>query len=136
MTPNEARAILYQQFIDNWAPPDPVVPYVFENEHLDTDGLPEWVKVVVANLSREQHTLGSVGNRVFRGRGAVIAEVHVAADTGLLRLDQLCKAALDLFEAKTIQQVMLHNGTYRELPRAGRWMKGQVSVLFTYDETK
>ncbi len=140
MTPNEAREIIYQHLVDNWAPPSPVVPYVFEGESYDSQGKVEYIEVNVRNTEGGQHTLGSPGERVFRRRGLVLIQVFVPADRGLLRLDVLGKAALDLFEGETISQVMFHDGQYRERSEESRsdgtWKRGSVTVSFTYDETK
>lgn len=136
MTPNEAREIIHQAFVDNWDPDAPEVPYIFDNEKFDSDELPEWVKVYVRNSPGGQITLGGKTNRVYRRRGAVLVEIHSPVDQGLLRLDELAKAALDIYEGENHSQVMFNNGSVTELPVEGRWARNRVSVFFTYDETK
>ena len=140
MTPNEAREIIYQYFVDNWAPPNPAVPYTFDSESYDATGKVEYVNPYVRQSGGGQQTLGPSGQREFRRRGFVLIRVFVLADRGLLRLDELGKTALDLYEGKTIDQVMFHDGQYRERPEEnksdGTWLRGMVTVPFTYDETK
>lgn len=136
MTANQARKIIYQEFLDEWDPPSPAVPIVFDNELMDADETPEWVRLRVVHTPGGQHTLGAPGGRIYRRRGAVVIEIFSAVNQGLLRLDELGAAALSIFEGQTLSQVMFNDGMYRELPSDGQWAKGEVSVLFTYDETK
>lgn len=140
MTINEAREIVYQHLADNWSPPSPAVPYVFDNESYDAIGKADYIRLFVRQVGRGQHTLGGTGQRVFRSRGFVLIQIFVLADRGLLRLDALGKTALDLYEGKTISQVAFHDGQYRERPSEtksdGTWRRGNVTVAFTYDEIK
>lgn len=140
MTFNEAREILYQHLVSNWSPPSPAVPYTFDGESFDSTGKAEYIHLSVRQTGSNQHTLGDTGNRVFRRRGLVFIQVFVQADRGLLRLDELGKTALDLYEGKTISQVALHDGVYRERPETnksdGTWRRGTVTVPFTFDEIK
>ncbi len=136
MTQNEAREIIYQAFVDNWDPTAPKVPFTFANEKFDSSRLPEWVKVLVRHGQGGQWTLGQTGDRVYRRRGAVIVEVYTAVDRGLLRLDELTVAARDIFEGKNHSQVMFTDGQVFERAPDGQWARGDVSVFFTYDETK
>lgn len=140
MTANEARAYLYAAFGAGWVVPGgysaPAVPYHFSNEAFDSDGLNEWLTVSVRNLSGGQYTLGQTGSRIFRRRGQVVAEIRVAVDRGLQRLDELATTFLAIFEARTINQVHLHDGVYRELGPDGGNYRGTVTVGFTYDEEK
>lgn len=133
MNENEARAILYQEFRDNW---NPSIPYTFDNESFDADGVPEWVRLTVRHTPGGQHTLGAPGHRRFRRRGLVIVQVFVPVDRGLLRCDELAKAARDIFEGKTLSGVMLHDGNYREVGPDRQWFQGNVTVDFSFDETK
>lgn len=136
MTQNQAREIIYQAFVDGWNPSAPKVPFTFPNEQFDSKGLPEWVKVQVRHGIGGQWTLGPQGGRVYRRRGAVVVEVYAAVDRGLLRLDELTTAARDIFEGKNHSQVMFNDGQILERAPEGQWARGDVSVLFTYDETK
>jgi len=136
VTQNQARRIIHQAFIDEWDPPAPAVPYSFDNERLETENLDAWVRLTIRNQVGGQWTLGPVGSRVYRRRGAVVVEVHSTVDRGLLRLDELTKAALDLYEGRNLEQVMFNDGTILELSPNGRWARGNVVVNFTYDETK
>ncbi len=136
MTPSEARTIIHQAFVNNWDPSTPAVPYTFANEEFNSSGLPEWVRVLVRHGIGGQWTLGQIGDRVYRRRGAVLVEVYSSVDQGLLRMDELTKAALDIFEGANHSQVMFNDGNIFELPPDGSWARGEVSVFFTYDETK
>ncbi len=136
MTVNEARTIIQQAFIDEWDPPAPEVPYSFENEKMDVEDLDEWARLRVIADSGGQHTLGSIGERIFRRKGAVVVHLATAVNQGLLRLDELGAAALTIFEGRTLSRVMFHSGIYRVLPSNGRWAEGEVSVLLSFDETK
>ena len=140
MTPNEAREIIYQALVDGWSPPNPVVPYVFDNESYDATEIPEYIRLYVRQSGGVQHTLGIPGQRIYRRRGFVLVQVFVQSNQGLLRLDVLSKTALDLYEGKTLSQVAFHDGQYREKPEEkqsdGTWLRGMVTVPFTYDETK
>lgn len=140
MTINEAREIIYQYLADNWSPPNPAVPYVFDNESYDATGKAEYIRLSVRQAARSQHTLGETGQRIFRSRGYVLIQIYVQADRGLLRLDALGETALDLYEGKTISEVAFHDGQYRERPDEtksdGTWRRGNVTVAFTYDKIK
>lgn len=140
MTINEAREIIYQYLVDNWSPPSPAVPYVFDNESYDATGKAEYIRLFVRQSGSGQHSLGETGQRVFRRRGFVLIQIFVLADRGLLRLDALGETALDLYEGKTISEVAFHDGQYRERPEEkksdGTWRRGNVTVAFTYDEIK
>lgn len=133
MTENEARAILYQEFLDNW---NPLIPHTFDNEGFNADGIPEWVRLTVRHTPGGQHTLGALGHRRFRRRGLVIVQVFVPVDRGLLRCDELAAAARDIFEGKTLSGVMLHDGNYREVGPDRQWFQGNITVDFSFDETK
>lgn len=136
MTANEAREIIYQAFVDSWNPKAPKVPVTFTNERFDSNKVPEFVRVSVRHGPGGQWTLGVEGGRVYRRRGAVVVQVYSSVDRGLLRMDELTTAARDIFEGKTIHQVMFNDGNIFELPPEGEWARGDVSVFFTYDETK
>lgn len=134
MTENEARGILHMEFEEQWRVTN--VPSTFDNEIFDSEGLPEWVRLAIRHVPGEQHTLGEEGGRRFRRRGLVVVELFVQPDRGLQRLDELATAARDIFEGKTLNQVMLHDGNIREAGTFSSWYKGIVTVGFSYDETK
>ncbi|MHA1859162.1 MAG: phage tail terminator-like protein [Candidatus Thorarchaeota archaeon] len=136
MTQNEARNIMYQAFIDGWDPSAPAVPYCFANEDFDAKDLLEYVRVSVRHGQGGQWTLGQEGGRVYRRRGVAYVEVYSPVDRGLLRLDELTQAARGIFEGKNLSQVCFNDGQILELPAEGKWARGDVSVAFTYDETK
>jgi hypothetical protein len=136
MTQNQAREIIYQAFVDNWNPSAPEVPFCFANEDFDSSELPEWVRVSVRHSPGGQWTLGPKNSRVYRRRGAVIVEIRSIVDRGLLRLDELTTAARDIYEGENHSQVMFNDGDIFELDPEGQWARGNVSVFFTYDETK
>ena len=136
MTPNAARAIIYQEFADNWSV-SPKVPFTFDNENFDSEGLTEWVHLTVQHTPiGGQHTLGTVGNRIFRRRAVTRILIYTTVDRGLQRFDELALAARNIFEAKTISLVMFHNSVLIEPRRDEGWIKGTVNVFFTYDETR
>jgi hypothetical protein len=136
-TSNESRAIVYSEFVTNWPSAlSPTVPHTFDNEAFDSDGLSEWVRLIVRQTGGGQYTLGAAGTRVFRRRAAVLVELYVAVDSGLQRMDELARAAREIFEAKTISQVAFYDGDYRELSPLDGWMRGLVTVSFDYDEQK
>lgn len=132
---NEAREILYAQFNTNWSLTPPV-PFAFDNEAFDSEGLDEFAILRVRQTGGGQHTLGESGNRVFRRRGTVSVQLHVAVDSGLQRMDAMAEAVLDILEAKTISQVSLYDGDYRELGPLDGYARGLVSVAFDFDEIK
>lgn len=136
MTRNQARERIYRAFVDNWNPSAPRVPFSFPNEDFNSSGLLEWVRVSMLHTEGGQWTLGRKENRVYRRRGAVFIEVYSPVDRGLLRLDELMQAARDIFEGENHEQVMFNDGQALELPVDGQWARGDVSVFFTYDETK
>lgn len=137
MTINDAREIVYTAFATYMGTNYPDIPYTFENEAFDSDEVEEWVRLVVHQTGGGQHTLGGVGNRVFRRRGIVLAQIYVKVDQGLLRLDELGEAILDLFEGTTQSQVMFHNGQYLGTGSyGGSWFRGTTQVAFTFDKVK
>lgn len=114
----------------------PTVPYIFDNESFDSDNKDEWVNWFVRMAGSEQHTLNITGARRFRRRGLVFAQIYVAEDRGLLRLDALAKTARDFFEGKTINNVWFTDTEYREVgPTEGSFL-GTVITSFSFDETK
>lgn len=140
MTANEAGAYLRAAWVSGWVVPggytSPEVPYAFDNEAFNSDGLAEWVRLSLIHSPGGQHTLGQTGSRIFRRRGRVVADIRTTADRGLRRFNELAAAVLSIFEAKTINQVHLHDGTQRELGPDGKWYRGTVTVFLTYDEDK
>lgn len=137
MIQNEARESIYKTFSDGWKAAYPGFPFTFPNEKFDTNGKPEWVRTSVLHRPESgQHTIGSVGNRVFRRRGTVIVEVYSLADRGLARQDELQKTARDLFEGKTINGVCFYDAKNFEGGPYLSWWRGQVQIAFDYDEVK
>jgi hypothetical protein len=135
MTPNEARKIIYQEWIDYWSV-IPSVPYAFDGESYSAEQ-EEWTHVTVQQLPLGgQYTLGPTGSRIFRREAVIRIQIYAAVNRGLQRLDELAKAARDLFEGKTISLVMFHDSQYLENGVEENWNKGTVNIFFTYDETK
>lgn len=138
MTPNEARVIIYNEIETYWPSLfDPEVPYVFDDEKFDTEGVDEYVRVTVQHTPfGGQHTLGPPGGRIFRREAVVQFQIYTAVDRGLLRLDELAKAARDLFEASTISQVMFHDSDSIENGQEDGYNRGTTTIDFSYDEKR
>jgi hypothetical protein len=135
VTENEARAIIYQAFVDDWGS---LTEYAFDNEAFNPEGLEEWVRLTVRQSTGGQHTLGAPGGRRYRRRGLVFVQVFAPVDKGLQRFDELARAARDIFEGKTLSLVEFYDGNIREIGKDpnGPWFSGNVSVVFSFDETK
>lgn len=136
MTENEARKIVYQSFVEGWNPVSPEVPFAFDNEAFDARNLSEWVRVSMRASLGGQETLGPKGSRVYRRRGAVLIEVYSPVDRGLLRLDELTRAARDIYEGNNLDQVIFTDAVVTGLPPSGQWARSTVLVSYYYDETK
>jgi len=133
---NDARETLYDIAINSWAPPTSTPPVALGNEDFDATGVGEWARFTVRHTGGGQESLGSAGNRKFLRRGLAMMQLFCAVDKGLQRLDALQKAVLDVFEARTVSGVHLHDGDYRELPPEDGYNRGTVTVQFFYEQQK
>lgn len=136
MNANEARKVVYDAFIAGWPTAFPAVPFALDNEKLDPPDPTEFVTCVVRQSESDQHTLAPIGQRIFDRRGLVFVQVYTAVDSGLRRLDDLAKAARDLFEGKTLSGVYFFVADYREGGQVNGRSVGTVAIPFSYDETK
>lgn len=132
---NEARELIFQQFVDAWGDQ---TPYMFQNEDLETDNLPEWARVTVLETNSTQDTLGNSGNRKFERSGVVTVQIFVRGGTGTQRLDELATIARDAYEGFTfaLSSVTFLDVNVSEIGPDGSWYQYNVTANFRYYETK
>jgi hypothetical protein len=143
-TMNQARDAAYKRFIAEWpAGAFPTVPYCFDDETLDppvgSDGRPSpWVRCSVRNLAGGQESLGVPGNRKYRRRALVRAEVFTAPGTGQKTADLIGQAALGMYEGRYLAGALTYDGRTAEvgLVDDGRWKLSTAETSFDYEEIK
>lgn len=128
-----------------FVPGDLRCPYCFDNEVFsppiaeDGRALP-WARLSVRGLSGGQETLGRPGNRKYTRQAIVRLEVYTAPGSGLKVADQLCQAALRIFEGRSlpVSTLKLYDGRTQEagLVDDGRWFLSTVQVNFDYEQIK
>ena len=143
MTPDQARAAVYDEFLTQWADETPVI---LEGQAGPQAAEPEpgvkWVRVAFRNLGGGQLTLGASGGRKYRRDAAALVQVFVPSVAGTGPGATLAHAARAIFEGKAItvgsERVEFNDGRITEVPLSGgeRSLQTNVEVRCTYDETK
>lgn len=139
-TTNDAVEAVYSAFITDWESGEsPETPYVFDRERLRTEGIADWVRLVVRHNVSQQSTLGAAGSRKFTRRGTVFAQVFTPVGTGRQRADDLAERIRNIFEGTTMTGgIRLYAALIREVApqEDDAWEQLIVEVPFEYEETK
>lgn len=131
-TLSEAVETLYQTFLSEWGSKTLVI---LDNEK--APALPaEWVRVSVRHTASTQSTLGAPGNRRFRRRASLFAQIFVPVDRGTKRAHELAQAAREIFEGKTFGNIGFFDCIVRELGVDGKWYQINLEAIFEYDEVR
>lgn len=138
---NDARGAIYGAFTTAWGSTS---AYAFDSESSPgptagtTSGL--FVRLVVRHNSRQQETLGGIGNRLFESGGSVIAQCFAPLDAGVSAADSLAQAVRAIFEGKTLQpagaSIRFTSSVVREIGPTRDSYQINVESLFTYTERK
>lgn len=138
MTPNEAHEALLAQFVTDWTGNvnSASVPYHFEEERVSPETEDEYVVVTFGEQGRNQHTLGSTGNRRFRSRERVVMQIFVPRNTGTQRGEELSLIARNIFEQRAVGSVDCYDSARRKAGSSGKHSQWIVSVDFSFDETR
>jgi hypothetical protein len=136
-TINQARAAIYEKFINDWPSQSIVTPFTFPNETFDSTELNEpWVRVSVNNTDANQETLGPKGLRKYRREGTIYIQCFDLSNNGLKTLDEIAANARGIFEGETFDGVYVDDSVIRESGPDGRWFMVVVSCFFHYNQTK
>lgn len=137
MTPDEARAETYRQFLTAWGTTTTVRLEGREEAGEPATGTP-WVRVAFRNFGGGQQTLGPAAGRKYLRTGAVLVQVFTPVDRGIGLGATLSHAARAIFEGRRFGDLYFFDGQVREIPLSGGDKNNQINVEVraTYDETK
>lgn len=141
-TLNEARAAVYERWLDEW---ENAAPSCFDNEAFDPPkdasgkALP-WARCSVRSMVGGQETLGEPGNRKYTRKALVRVELYGVPGVGMKAVDLLVQRAMGMFEGRSLPgtRVMLYDASSAEvgLVDEGRWNLSTVQAYFDYEEVK
>lgn len=137
-TITQARETVYQILAAEWSE----TPFYLDNEGVpDTPDLddpgPEWIRVVVRNLTSAQETLGRRGNRRFLRPASIAVQIFVEGDTGTDRMGVLVESVKDIFEARRLGPDLITNAiTTTEVGPDGAFFQVNVSIALVAFETR
>ena len=137
MTPDEARAAAYTQFLTEWGTTSAVRLEGREEAGEPAPGT-TWVRLSFRNYGGGQQTLGPVGGRKYRRVGAALIQVFTPITAGPGLGATLAHAARAIFESRRFGDLVFNNGTITEIPlqRGEKNHQTNVEVRCTYDEEK
>jgi hypothetical protein len=107
-----------------------------ENEEFDEPESGEWVKIVVRVTGRNQNTMGKIGNRRYRTKAILYAQVFTGIDTGVQTSQNLLKLIADIFEGVSFSGLDFTDATQRNGDASGKWKMSFVEAEFDFDEIK
>lgn len=136
MTPDEACAALYAEFLDQWAARTPLE---LEGEPFKTPAPgTTWARLSFRGLGGGQHTMGDESARIFRRRAAAVVNVFTPATAGMKTARTLAHAARAILEGRRVEGLDFLSGQVTETPLDKSQRNRQIDVVVecTYDETK
>ena len=132
-TLNEARKSIQDRFITQWASE---TVFDFDNDDFTMpEGVP-WVRLVVRTKTRDQTTLGRVGNRKFETDAAVVAQVFVLTETGTSEADRLSTLLANIFDGVRFDSLRFFAAEIRESGTSGDFHQYNVTCSFSYEDIK
>ena len=94
-----------------------------------------WARVNVQHGTREQSTLGGIGNRAFEARGILVIQIFTPRD--LLQAQQLAIIARNAFEGVSSPgDIWFRNVRMNEVGTDASWSQINVVAEFEYHELK
>lgn len=141
----EVEETLLQRWVDSWvegAGPDPLTPYVFQDEKLD---LPEghegkWVRVLVDQRPSGPGTMGRPGSRKMDRAGVVFMLLRQPPGWASGDLADLAERARDIYENCRLWPHDIRFGAVdigaADAVEQGRWTGVTVEARFDYEQTK
>lgn len=134
---NEAREAIYLVFLTAWGSTSALE---FDNEASTGPSGANFVRLVVRHNTRQQETLGGIGNRLFESGGSVIVQCFAPLDAGARGADALAEAVRAIFEGKTLQpsgaSLRFTSAVVREIGPTKDSYQTNVEALFTYTQRK
>lgn len=137
MTPDEARAATYTQFLSGWGTTTTVRLEGREEAGEPGPGIP-WVRVAFRHYGGGQQTLGPAGGRKYQRVGAALVQVFTPITSGPGLGATLAHAARAILESRRFGDLVFNDGQITEIPLRGGEKNHQtnVEVRCTYDEEK
>lgn len=132
-TLNDARKAIQDKFKLDWASE---TVYDFDNSDFTIPEGEFWVRVVVRVRTRDQKTLGRVGNRKFNTKAAISAQVFVPVLTGTSDADRLSAKLANIFDATRLGELCFQAAVVRESGVSGEFFQYNVEVPFDFEEIK
>lgn len=99
MTQAEATELLNQRLLTVFADAWPDVPYALNNETYRPPSTP-FARFYVANVVREQRSMGAVGKRRFEYRALFVAQLFGELDRGTSQIDEVVDGVRAVFGSK------------------------------------
>lgn len=132
-TINEARKLIYNQFILDW---NNETPFTFDNREFTRPNIP-WVRVTVSERVSNQDTLGRENNRKFLREGSIIIQVFVPNNSGTAESDRLSNKVRNIFEGKRLSaDIWINNSDIRPVGPGDKFYQVNIESFFTYEEIK
>ena len=134
-TLTQAREAIYERFAAAWGSTTPIA---FDNEAFTPPEDAPWVRLVVRHTTREQETLGGLGQRNFMSRGQCFVQCFVQPDQGTEAADALAQQARTIFEGTSFAtDVRFTSVAVTEIgPDPQGWFQVNAVGVFQYDERK
>jgi hypothetical protein len=131
----EAKEAIYTRFLASFTGTSNIV---FDNEDpsFDLDVVPDWCRLSIRHVDRNQETLGKVGNRRFRVKAIAFVQVYTKSNTGVQQSGVLVTEARDVFEGSSFSGLDFNNAKTPEGGPEGKWYTAVVEANFDYDEIK
>lgn len=131
-TINAAKEAILARFNTAWAGQTPAF---FDNEG-GKDQDDSWVRVVVRMVTSQQESLGPAGARKFLRRGIILVQVFTPPDQGTAESDGLVQDVLEALESANFSGVWTDAGEVRDIGVLNKWYQANISIGFTFEETK
>jgi hypothetical protein len=135
ITLNEAREAIYLRFSTNFSGVSSS-RVSFENEEFAEPDEGSWVRITIRVIGRGQNTLGKRGNRKFRTKAILYAQVFTEFNTGTQEAESLMKEIADIFEGESFSGVDFTDALQRTGIEDDKWKISNVEAEFDFDEIK
>lgn len=132
-TLNEVRQSVQDRFEAQWAAE---TVHDFDNEDFTMPEGVNWVRVVVRTKTRDQTTMGRVGNRKFETDAAMVAQVFVPIESGTSEADRLATKLANIFDSTRFDSLRFFAAVVRESGTSGEFHQYNVTCDFSYEDIK
>jgi hypothetical protein len=133
----DAEQSILARFVANWTG-TPASRLIFENEGhstVDADESP-WLRLAIQELTREQITLGAVGQRKYESKCRVFVQVMTPVNSGARKGKELGEQVRSLLEGETFSDLYFYDCSVRGAGSDEKWLMTVVDARFDFWETK